>query len=100
MKVMELGNSREPNLQAPDYVQPACRWGVPDELLQNVRAVRARSKEFVSTTQRDLRTHYLDHPFFGTLDTYQWLLLVSAHMRRHTAQIEELKSHPGFPRSK
>jgi len=99
MKVMELGNSRKRNLQAPDYVRPACRWGVPDELLQNVRAVRARSKEFVNTTQGDLRTHYLDHPFFGTLDTYQWLLLVSAHMRRHTAQIEELKSQSGFPRS-
>ena len=99
MKVMELGNSREPNLRAPEYVQPTSRWGVPDELLQNIRAVRSRSKEFVNTTQDDLRTHYLDHPFFGTLDIYQWLLLVSAHMRRHTAQIEEVKSHPNFPKN-
>ena len=99
MKVMELGNSREPNLQAPDYVQPATRWSVPDELLQNLGAARARSKEFVCTTQGDLRTHYLDHPFFGALDTYQWLLLISAHMRRHTAQIEEVKSHPNFPKN-
>jgi uncharacterized protein YndB with AHSA1/START domain len=99
MKVMELGNSREPPLQAPNYVQPTSRWGVPDELLQNIRAVRSRLKEFVNTTQADLRTHYLDHPFFGTLDIYQWLLLVSAHMRRHTAQIEEVKSHPNFPKN-
>ena len=99
VKVMELGNSREPNLRAPEYVQPTSRWGVPDELLQNIRAVRSRSKEFVNTTQGDLRTHYLDHPFFGTLDIYQWLLLVSAHMRRHTAQIEEVKSHPNFPKN-
>jgi len=98
MKVMELGYSREPNLQAPDYVQPTTRWAVPDELLQNLRVARARSKEFVCTTQADLRTHYLDHPFFGTLDDYQWLLLVSAHMQRHTLQIEEIKKHPGFPK--
>jgi uncharacterized protein YndB with AHSA1/START domain len=98
MKVMELGFSREPNLQAPDYVQPTARWAVPDELLQNLRAARARSKEFVCTTQAGLRTHYLDHPFFGMLDDYQWLLLVSAHMQRHTLQIEEIKKHPGFPR--
>lgn len=99
MKVMELGNSREPNLQAPEYVQPNARWDVPEELLQNVKAFRGQTKDFVKTTQADLRTHYLDHPFFGTLDTYQWILLVSAHMRRHALQIEEVKSHPGFPKS-
>src|SRR5262249_8132821 len=99
MKVVELGNSRKPDLQAPDYVQPSSRWAVPDELLQNVRAARSRTKDFVKTTHADLRTHYLDHPFFGTLDTYQWLLLISAHMRRHTLQIEEVKSHPDFPKA-
>lgn len=98
MKVMELGNSREPNLQAPEIVQPIGRWGVPDELLQNIKAFRARTKDFISTTQADLRTHYFEHPFFGTLDVYQWLLLVSAHMRRHTTQIGEVKKHPGFPK--
>lgn len=99
MKVVELGNSREPNLNAPEVVQPIGRWGVPGELLQSIQAFRARTKEFVGTTQADVRTHFLDHPFFGTLDTYQWVLLVSAHMRRHTLQIEEVKSHPDFPKS-
>ena len=99
MKVMELGNSREPNLQAPEPVQPTGRWGVPDELLQNIQEFRARTRDFVRTTQGDLRTHYFDHPFFGTLDMYQWILLVSSHMRRHTAQIEEVKAHPSFPKS-
>ena len=98
MKIMQLGNTREPNLQAPELARPNGRWGVPDELLQNLQAFRARTKEFVCATQADLRTHYLDHPFFGTLDTYQWILLFSAHMRRHTLQIEEIKKHPGFPR--
>jgi len=98
MKVVELGNSREPNLRAPELVQPSARWGVPDELLQNIQAFRSRTKDFVRTTQADVRTHYLEHPFFGTLDVYQWMLLISAHMRRHTAQIEEVKKHPNFPR--
>jgi len=34
---------------------------------------------------------------FKTLDTYQWILLTSAHMRRHTAQILEVKADPNFP---
>jgi hypothetical protein len=32
------------------------------------------------------------------LDGYQWLLLLSAHTERHTAQIAEVKAHTGFPR--
>jgi hypothetical protein len=40
----------------------------------------------------------MDHPVFKTLDTYQWLLLISAHMRRHTLQIVEVKADPNFPK--
>ena len=29
---------------------------------------------------------------------YQWILLTSAHMRRHTAQILEVKADPNFPK--
>ena len=35
---------------------------------------------------------------FGTLDGYQWLLLLSTHSERHTAQIEEVKADPNFPK--
>lgn len=48
--------------------------------------------------QEDLRDHFMDHPVFKTLDTYQWILLTSAHMRRHTAQILEVKADPNFPK--
>ena len=37
------------------------------------------------------------HPFFGTLDLYQWVLLSAGHTARHTQQIEEVKRSPGFP---
>jgi uncharacterized damage-inducible protein DinB len=32
------------------------------------------------------------------VDGYQWLLLISAHSARHTAQIEEVKADPNFPK--
>jgi hypothetical protein len=41
-------------------------------------------------------SHFMDHP---TLDGYQWLLLISAHSARHTAQIEEVKADPNFPQN-
>jgi len=38
------------------------------------------------------------NPVFQTIDTYQWMLLISAHMWRHTAQFLEVKADPNFPK--
>ena len=56
--------------------------------------------DYVHTTNDDLRDHFGPHPMLGTLDAYQWILLISAHSERHTKQIEEVKADPNFPRSK
>jgi len=32
----------------------------------------------------------LDHPFFGTMNVYQWVELMAAHEGRHTEQIREI----------
>lgn len=39
----------------------------------------------------------MDHPVLKTLDTYQWMILISAHMRGHTEQIIDVKADPNFP---
>jgi hypothetical protein len=59
---------------------------------------RKVAMDYIGTTNDDLRDHFFDHPAFGTLDGYQWLLLISAHSARHTAQIEEVKADPNFPK--
>jgi len=38
-------------------------------------------------------------PAIGTLDGYQWILLISGHERRHTLQILEVKADPNFPKN-
>lgn len=53
--------------------------------------------KYVKDTRDDLRNHFFEFPF-GLLDTYQVLIFLSAHTRRHTLQIEELKANPGFPK--
>jgi len=53
--------------------------------------------KYVKETNDDLRNHFAESPF-GVLDTYQLLLFLSGHTRRHTLQIEELKANPGFPK--
>ena len=96
--VLRLGTAREPKLNAPELVQPVGRWKAPEEMLANVSALRGRTVEFVKSTQADLRDRFADHPVFGTLDLYQWILLLGAHMRRHSEQIHEVKRDSRFPR--
>ena len=96
--IMVTGLDRSTKFKAPEVIQPNRRWTTSGEITKNVLENRARTIEFVSTTQEDLRDHFMDHPVFKTLDTYQWILLTSAHMRRHTAQILEVKADPNFPK--
>jgi hypothetical protein len=89
---------RSAKFKAPEAIQPTRRWTTSGEITKNVLENRTRTIDFINTTQEDLRDHFMDHPVFKTLDTYQWILLTSAHMRRHTAQILEVKADPNFPK--
>lgn len=53
--------------------------------------------KYVKETKDDLRNHFAETPL-GLLDTYQLLLFLSGHTRRHTLQIEELKANSNFPK--
>jgi hypothetical protein len=96
--MMAMAVDRSAKFKAPEPIQPTRRWASSGEITKNVLENRARTIAFVNTTQEDLRDHFMDHPVFKTLDTYQWILLTSAHMRRHTAQILEVKADPNFPK--
>jgi hypothetical protein len=45
----------------------------------------------------DLSQATLPHFTFGTLNLYQWLMLIGVHEDRHIVQIEAVKAAPGFP---
>jgi uncharacterized damage-inducible protein DinB len=90
---------RVTRFQAPDYVAPTGRW--PDEqLMKEFEAARRQTRDFAASTQANLRQHFYNHPIFGDLDMYQWLLLIAAHCDRHRAQSEEVIASPGFPRAR
>lgn len=54
--------------------------------------------KYMSETREDLRNHIAETPL-GMVDGYQLLLFLSAHTKRHTLQIAEVKAHPGFPKN-
>ena len=83
--------------QAPEPIQPKGNFKSMEEMIQQFNAARDKHIEYMKTTQDDIRNHCTPHPAFGMLDSYQWMLLVAAHSKRHTLQIEEVKASPGFP---
>ncbi len=96
--IIERVPDRSHKAQAPEMLRPTGRWATQAELTKAFEDSRKATMGYIRTTNDDLRDHFFDHPAFGTLDGYQWLLLISAHSARHTAQIEEVKADPNFPK--
>ena len=68
------------------------------EALRAFKENREKLIAFVGSTNVDLRDHVLELPV-GTYDTYQFILLISAHTNRHVQQIDEVKANANFPKS-
>jgi len=97
--VLEKVPDRTHKAQAPEFLRPTGRWVTEADLTRAFEDSRRATMDYVRTTNDDLRDHFFDHPVLGTMDGYQWLLLISAHSARHTAQIEEVKADPNFPKN-
>jgi uncharacterized damage-inducible protein DinB len=97
--VLQRVPDRSHKAQAPEFLRPTGRWATEASLTQAFEESRKATMDYVRTTNDDLREHFFDHPLLGTMDGYQWLLLISAHSERHTAQIEEVKADPNFPKN-
>jgi hypothetical protein len=96
--IMEKVPDRSHKAQAPEFLKPTNRWATEAELTKAFEDSRKATMDYIRTTNEDLRDHFGPHPVLGTLDAYQWILLISAHSERHTKQIEEVKADPNFPK--
>jgi uncharacterized damage-inducible protein DinB len=96
--VLQKVPDRSRKAQAPEFLKPTGQFATEADLVKAFTERRDANMEYIKTTSDDLRDHFFDHPVLGTLDGYQWLLLISAHSARHTAQIEEVKADPNFPK--
>lgn len=88
---------RTSKFQAPEMLKPTNRWATRDALVKDFLAAREKTALYVKTTTDDLHGHGAPHPVFKMLDGYQWVVLLSGHSARHTAQIEEVKASAGYP---
>jgi hypothetical protein len=97
--ILQRVPDRSHKAQAPEFLKPTNRWATEAELVKAFEDSRKATMDYVRTTSDDLRDHFGPHTAIGTLDAYQWILLISAHSERHTKQIEEVKADPNFPKN-
>jgi hypothetical protein len=88
---------RSQKATAPETTKP--QGLSKQEVVRRFKELRAQIIEFAQETQIALKEHTAEHPFptFATLNTYQWLLLVPLHNRRHDHQIAEVTATLGIP---
>jgi uncharacterized damage-inducible protein DinB len=80
---------------APEPLRPEHMYSDPLMVPNVFTEKRNRTVIFVWTTTEDLRARYLAQQ---KMDAYQMLVLLAAHTERHTAQIEEVKKDPKYPK--
>jgi hypothetical protein len=95
--ILAMVPDRSNKVQAPEPLKPTNRFGSPQAAVQHFVESRATTEDFLKKTA-DLRGHAVDSPGGGgKWDAYEFILLIGAHSERHTKQIEEVKSSPGYP---
>jgi hypothetical protein len=96
--LIKMVSSRNQKAQAPEVLRPGqATWKTSAEALSAFKEKRSALIKYAKTTTDDMRNH-IGQGGLGYLDAYQMVLLLSAHTRRHTDQILEVKSNPSFPK--
>ena len=95
-EIGKRGRNRQVKGEAPERSRPKGRWSNLADAIVAFENSRANTMAFVEKGESDPRKIEWQHPLFGALDGHQVLLLMSAHVERHTAQIEEIKATPEY----
>ncbi len=93
--VMSAALDRSIPRTAPERVHPAGRFATLAEACAELKKRRQENIVFIEANTQDLRKKWIHHPLTD-MDGHQLMLLLSAHLLRHAAQIEEIKSSPAY----
>jgi uncharacterized damage-inducible protein DinB len=91
--ISKMVRDRSAKFQAPAELEPAGKVQPKPQTIRDFEATRAKTLEYVRTTQDPLREHGT-----RTMSAYQGLLMLSGHTERHTAQLLEIKASAAYPK--
>ena len=95
-KIIAAIEDRSQKAKAPEPLVPSGRFATPADAVREFTRLRDSHIKYARGTKDDLRTHSSASQLFGTIDAYQYLLFMSAHAARHTAQIREVQADAGY----
>ena len=98
-EIIKMITDRTHKVKTQEAFEPSNKFGSFEATLNEFKTKRDDHVKYLKTTSDDLRNHYNDFPF-GKIDTYQTILFMAAHSKRHTEQIVEVMNNPGFPKAK
>jgi hypothetical protein len=96
--ISSMIRNRTTKFKAPTAIEPTGKVRPKGESIAAFEATRAKTLEYVRTTQDALREHGSGTPPQVT-SAYQLVLMLSGHTERHTAQLIEVKATPGYPKN-
>jgi uncharacterized damage-inducible protein DinB len=93
-------SDRSFKVQTQEKLKPTGKFGSTEETVKEFVTKRDEHIKYAEATNDDLRNHFFTFPVaaFGTVDSYQLILFMAGHSKRHTLQIEEVKANPAFPK--
>lgn len=98
-EIFAMIQDRSHKATAPEPIRPTGQWPTASAAIAEFTKRRDRNIAYVRDTKDELRIHSTDQTPLGTMDAYQILVLMAAHTLRHTAQIEEVKTSTGYPKT-
>jgi hypothetical protein len=87
---------RSSKAQAPEATHPTGRSIA--ESLDSLVVSRNKIRDILRSAPADFWRRSMPHQRFGPMDCHQWLMTLAGDCTRHTQQIIETKTAPGFPR--
>lgn len=96
-QVIEAIRNNDIEMFIPANFQPATQtWKNLAQAVGTFRSNRAQRLKYARTTTEDLRNHLIKVPG-GTLDCYQFMLVVESYTQRYIHNVNKIKSLPSFP---
>ena len=96
-EMMSTITTRDHKMKTSPDLEPSGLYQTPSEFLVNFKQLRDASIEYASSTEDQLRHHFIPFGPLGDLDGYQILMFMSGHLERHIQQIEEVMNDPNYP---
>jgi uncharacterized damage-inducible protein DinB len=84
--------NRSTRIPAPERAWPAGRFDTVAEALQQFLAARDKTIRFAREHEPELYHFRVAHPFFGTVNGAEMLIVIASHSSRHADQILEIRS--------